>query len=196
LNLSAATVSVNFVYRHPSIKALAGFTFELAHGGAAQDDKKLGHANAMQQLVERFSYKSSDYPRCLVPDMREPAIVGKDVIIVTGTTGALGSSVLAKLVELEDVAHVYAFNRRSNDGRTLEERQREAFLKRNLDSGMASSLKVSLCEVDFEDTNFGLSEALLEELRCTVTHVFHIGVYTCTCGDNILISVGSYSLAS
>ena len=176
LNHSPSTLPTNFVYRHASIEKLAGFALGLAEGRDAPEDDTPRVEDLMRQLVARFSYETSDLAQT-PPNtgLGQRDVDVRDVVVVTGTTGALGSSVLAKLVEMEHVSHVYAFNRRSTDGRTLEERQREALLKRHLDPHVASSAKVSLREVDFEHPELGLSEALLEELRDSVTHIFHFG---------------------
>ena len=165
---------MNFVYRHPSIESLAQITLGFACGEIDQEDKIAGRVDLMKQLVEQLSYQSSGDPQDATMDPSTQTMEG-GAAIVTGTTGALGSGVLAKLVDIGKISHVYAFNRRSTDGRTLEQRQRQALTRRNLDPNIASSPKVSLCEVDFDALDFGLTDTLYKELKRTVTHIFVIG---------------------
>lgn len=174
LGLSAHSVPLSFVYRHPSIESLTRFTLGLAGGKTANCDGTAARVDRMKELARRFSYDGRDDLRMSAPHSGVGS-GGKDVIIVTGTTGALGSSILAKLVGLQEVEHVYAFNRRAQEGRTVLERQQDAFAKRSLDVGIASSSKVTLLEVEYERAGFGLGEEVLEKLRGVVTHILHIG---------------------
>lgn len=183
LRLPAATVPLNFVYRHPSIDALAAFVHQLTlrGSGAAPDADTAQRVAAMRKLAEQFSYPADERRGVAGASQTEPAQGTDDgaVVVVTGTTGALSSSVLAALVASPDVVRVYALNRRAADRTSLAERQQAALLRRRLSTDIATSPKVTLCEAALEDARLGLPEELYEEIRRSVTHIFHIGACAC-----------------
>lgn len=85
-------------------------------------------------------------------------------MLITGTTGGLGSYVLSQLALNVDISKVYALNRKASDGRTLLERQTSALLDRGLDPMLLDLKKVTLLEGDILVDNFGLSKAMYEEV--------------------------------
>lgn len=76
------------------------------------------------------------------------------VVFVTGTTGVLGASLLAKLLERSDVERVYAFNRPSA---ALQAKQEAALSDIGFSSSLARSSKLVLLGGDLTQANFGLS---------------------------------------
>ena len=151
-------------------------------------DGPLGTAareESMRQFVQRFSLGN------LPAQMSTSAlsISRKQIAVVTGTTGALGSLVLAKLEASEDVAHVYAFNRRAS-GESVMSRQERALKTRAVDIRVASSNKVTLLEVDLRKPDFGLSEAIYQEvpLFCFKSSTFADSPSRCTTALRIYIT--------
>ena len=116
----------------------------------------------MAQYSKEFSPHTGTDP--LPPD---------DVVLVTGTTGTIGSNVLAQLVADPKVERVYGLNRESIT--PLDTRQRIALSGRGLDPTIVDSPKVVLLEGTVSQPKLGLPDDLYEELRASVTHVIHIG---------------------
>jgi len=89
-----------------------------------------------------------------------------DVVIVTGTTGALGSYLLAELIRNSGVSVVYALNRAGRNGTTtLAERQKQSLLERGLEADIIlASEKLVLLEVNLALPHFGLAEDLCEKV--------------------------------
>ncbi len=86
-------------------------------------------------------------------------------VLLTGTTGRLGSHALAQLLQSPDVVKVYALNReKSGSDAALLERQRAQFKLFGLDVGLLSSDKVSFRAVQFEKERLGLEEARYREV--------------------------------
>lgn len=161
LQISARAVPLSFVYYHPNINSLSQFTFNLAHGNITADEQLVSRVEKMKQFVQHFS----DGLPCHTEHHSCPCSGGQsDTIIITGSTGALGSSVLSKLVASDSVSHVYALNRITNCDTPLVDRQRNALAKRGLDPGVATSSKVSLLEVNFNSYRLGLGEEQFEEV--------------------------------
>jgi len=87
------------------------------------------------------------------------------VVLLTGSTGALGSYLLASLLENHCVAVVYALNR-SSEQSSVQQRQRAGFEDRGLDITLLESKKLIYLEVDASQTGLGLGDKLYEEVFC------------------------------
>lgn len=98
---------------------------------------------------------------------------GGDVVLLTGTTGALGSHLLEALLYDPSVSKVYALNRRDASGsRSVYIRQTASFKERNLDYAALNSEKIELLEGDFDEDKLGLEDDLLyDEIRTSVTSI-------------------------
>ena len=96
------------------------------------------------------------------------------VVLVTGTTGAIGSNTLAKLYESPDVSRIVALARKSTT--PISNRQKKALEDRGLDSKIVDSSKIVLLEGDPALPSFGLRDDVLLELESAVTHILHVGM--------------------
>jgi len=110
-----------------------------------------------------------------------PFPTDKKTVIVTGTTGGLGSHLLERLLLDPSVERVYAINR-SSAGRTesLETIHAGVFKERGLDEnalteGIASG-RVKFVVANTAATKLGVNDELYEELR-SVTHILHNGTF-------------------
>ncbi|KAJ7045268.1 male sterility protein-domain-containing protein [Mycena alexandri] len=102
---------------------------------------------------------------------RETKASTRAVVLLTGSTGGLGTHLLQILLDLASVRRIYAFNRR---GRApLAERQKAAFLDRGLDAKLLSSDKLVYLEGDTTSQNLGLPLDVWTEVRDMITIVIH-----------------------
>ncbi|KAH9917018.1 uncharacterized protein B0H18DRAFT_1123857 [Fomitopsis serialis] len=163
-NLSSA-----FVYEHPTIAALGAFVSSTALGTANVTASLTARVDAMQAMVAKYT---ADFPvhKTILLKAAQPV---KDVVIVTGTTGALGSQLLVKLARNPEVKRVYALNRASRDQVPIRERQAKVLVERGLDASVLDTDKVVLVEGDLTQQNFGLSEETYKEIHHSVTHIIH-----------------------
>ncbi|KAI1791373.1 acetyl-CoA synthetase-like protein [Ganoderma leucocontextum] len=147
----------NFVYAHPSISALAVFLSSLFAGKTVDKDAERAAAiERMLALLDKYSAGAAE------------------VVLVTGTTGRLGCHLLAQLLERPEVVRVYALNRESSGSvEALEKRSREAFKQWSLDESLLSGGRVSFHAVDLAKPEFGLSRALYDKMRTSVTQIIH-----------------------
>lgn len=120
-----------------------------------EDDIKL---RAMHQMVSK--YIQTITPATADAGQQKDPVNAK-VVIVTGTTGALGSHILAGLMNDSSVKHVYALNRKG--AVPVYDRQVAEFKKRGILN--VSLEKVSLMEADTTADGFGLSSNVYEEVR-------------------------------
>jgi hydrogenase maturation factor len=93
LKVSVNNVSSNVVYEHPNIGSLARYVFAIVNGDAAASET----TRKAEDIVAFLARYTSDFAQH-VPSA--PASE-HDVVLVTGTTGALGSALLARLVGTE-----------------------------------------------------------------------------------------------
>lgn len=173
-HIDTRKLTANFVYTHPSVTRLASFVFTLVHSGGTDnggDTSSLTRINDMRAMLSRYSYDFLGHSASANGRTRPNA----DVVLITGTTGSLGSYVLSLLAFSADVSRVYAFNRKSTDGRSLLERQKSALLDRGLNPLLLDLEKVTLLEGDLLAEHFGLSNPLYEVV--SVSFSVHILYY-------------------
>ncbi|KAK0189610.1 KR domain-containing protein [Armillaria mellea] len=128
----------------------------ISQGPSIDPDSRV---DAMHAMVQAYS---ENFPP--VSKQRTTSPIGK-VVLVTGTTGALGCHILANLIFDPDVLHVYAVNRPGDV--PVDERQQRAFLDRDLHVSMK---KVTMMEVDLS-----VETQLFENFADSITHIIHIG---------------------
>ncbi|KAJ7067512.1 putative nonribosomal peptide synthetase [Mycena amicta] len=162
--LIAQTIPQNLVYTHPSIQELAraieGLVAGQASGGV--DPRAL-----VEAMIAKYSEGFDVAPQL---EQRAPSNGGA-VILLTGSTGGLGSHILEILLRHSSVERVYAFNRPSPT--PISQRQEAAFRDRALDVELLHSSKLVYVQGDSAGADLGLSEAILGELKKTVTVIIH-----------------------
>ncbi|KAJ7625734.1 putative aminoadipate reductase [Roridomyces roridus] len=167
---AAGKITQNIAYSHPSIQDLASAIVRLVRGGdasASDSDSIDDHKAAVEAMIAKYS-QGFDSP---IPPTATTPRSSDAVILLTGTTGALGSHILAMLLESASVQRVYAFNRR---GRTaISERQHDAFVDRGLNTELLSSGKLAYLEGDTAKADLSLPVDVWTELRDTVTVIIH-----------------------
>jgi hypothetical protein len=146
------------VYEHPSILALATFACQFALSIAQDGHRK--SANRVEEMLTMVKAYSQDFPKHR-PSVATP---GKDVVMVTGTTGGFGSVLLAELVACNDVTRVFAVNRKDPSGTMLSDRQEAALERQGLNRAIATSPKVTLVEADLRRCDLGLPSDVLESV--------------------------------
>ncbi|KAF9468263.1 acetyl-CoA synthetase-like protein [Collybia nuda] len=149
-----SSVSSNFVYEHPTISSLAEYI--MARVSQSQDVAK--RAPDLSSIL-------ASYTKGFPPVLTDLSSLG-DVILITGTTGALGSAALAKLVASESVRKIYALNRRSKQKVEISERQKQALVARGYNPEIAKSPKVVLVEGDLTKGGLQVKPHLREEAVC------------------------------
>jgi hypothetical protein len=159
---AAKLVSASFVYEHPSIERMATFLCrEVADPQSALGSGPRARGQELQALVEKYTETFPARPAVNVSGRSLPA---GDTYLLTGTTGGLGSNMLAQLLASPAISRVYALNRPSQSA-TLEARQRSAFEMRGLDTSLLSSEKLVYVEGDMNAPTFALNDRLYGEVH-------------------------------
>ncbi|KZT19320.1 acetyl-CoA synthetase-like protein [Neolentinus lepideus HHB14362 ss-1] len=158
-------VTQNIVYTNPTIEQLAGAVASLLRPGA-NGAAATSPASAIEAMVRKYSV---DFPK---PQDTIAPPKGENVILLTGSTGSLGSYILAALLAEKGVKTVYAFNRPSETSSALD-RQKAAFVNKGLPLDLLSSERLVLIEGDAGKPKFDLGEELYDKIHNSVTHVIH-----------------------
>lgn len=157
---STTTLSTNFVYEHPTITSLAAYVMTVicTRAGAMDDQTK-------PELIQTFltRYATDFLDRAPNTTSVDPPPTG-DVILITGTTGALGSATLANLIASESVGKIFALNRPSNRHSSVVERQETALRSRGYDPRLVKSPKLVLLEGDLSGAGLGIDTVIEEEV--------------------------------
>jgi aryl carrier-like protein len=153
------------------MQLLGGMTWKQLEEKMKLDQVEEPEAPSTQPMLDAVAKFSKDFS---VHKASAPA-PQTETVLLTGSTGAVGSSALTQLVDDPVVSKIYAVNRRSSDGKPIMDRQRDALLERGFDASYANSAKVVLLEADFSRPDFGFEPVVLEEIRSSITHIAHIG---------------------
>ncbi|KAK2612056.1 hypothetical protein QQS21_001905 [Conoideocrella luteorostrata] len=167
-------LSAKFVYAHPTINALAAALYKLV-GNPANYVNDLSPSEIQRQTVDTFFHRyaagSSDAApgRGREQQAASAAADGK-VVILTGSTGSLGSYLLDSLARQDkDVKKIFCLNR-AEDSR---ERQIAGNTSRGLNVDWQSDHRVEFLRTDLSQPRFGLEEKTYSELLQQTTHIIH-----------------------
>ncbi|KAJ7775603.1 male sterility protein-domain-containing protein [Mycena maculata] len=164
-NIDLTAIPTNFVYSNPTVRMLAEMLAKLAEGGISKPQEISRRANVMEVMVKKYTH---EFPQHMATTEAQKA----QVVLVTGTTGALGSHILTHLLALPDISMVYALNRPPSN---LRERQSHSFEKNGIDTHLVDSSKLRLLTGDLNAPRFDLSAQDFDTLRESVTLVVHNG---------------------
>ncbi|KZT05750.1 putative aminoadipate reductase [Laetiporus sulphureus 93-53] len=161
---AALEIHSDFVFSHPTVGELADAISKLVHPEESTSMHTQSPEEQIATLVEKYTASLPPAPKFDNVDRSRHAVV-----MITGTTGNVGANVLAQALANERVSRVVAVNR----GSSLLERHRKTFAAAKVPLELLSNRKLVLLGVDFDRDDLGLEEAVLQELRSSVTHVVH-----------------------
>ena len=126
---------------------------------------KLSRETTMEHAAQDLVAFASQYTKDLRPrpSQLRSCPAGKDVVLVTGTTGNFGCELLESLLLDENIRMVYAINRRGT-AHALD-RQRAIFQARGIDEDLLSSPKLKLYEGDWSLPCIGIEESVYNEVN-------------------------------
>ncbi|KAH7886930.1 putative nonribosomal peptide synthetase [Phlebopus sp. FC_14] len=168
---AASLIPPNFVFENPTIKCLSARIFALVHEDglirSADPDLTEQRKMAMNAMIEKYSVgpKGSG-------SARTTNSIPAAVVLLNGSTGGLGSYLLAQLLENPAVKRVYALNRPSSST-SVEQRQRSSFIDRDLRVELLQSEKIVYVEADVAQIHCGLPDSLYAEIRDSITVIIH-----------------------
>ncbi|RXW20332.1 hypothetical protein EST38_g5522 [Candolleomyces aberdarensis] len=172
-------LACNFVYSYPTVSSLALHIHdkcaprvdgESSGPDETEDEKTL---KKMRDLVEKYSRDFPVHEPQQTPELLPPST--REVVLLTGSTGGLGSYLLESLVLKPDIVKVYVLNR-PHATVSSATRQLDSFKERGIDPNFLDFSKIKFLEGDLAapENGFGLQEeGMFEELRKEVTCIMH-----------------------
>lgn len=168
--LGLAALATRDIYANPSVDLLTAEVMRLALAKditsvSDLETERIDAVNSTLRLyevaVDKLAASSTNgFHSATSPD-------DSTVIILTGSTGALGSFVLNELLQT-DVKHIYCFNR-SHDSQALQ-------ATRNAQQGLSTEFppsRISFLTVDLTKPSFGLDNSTLDVISSSVTNIIH-----------------------
>ncbi|KAG4224204.1 hypothetical protein PC116_g27338, partial [Phytophthora cactorum] len=164
VNIDHIALSPRVIYSNPNFKTLTSYIYSLVQSGGANTTNEA--EQAVQTMKAQFEKYTKDLP---VANTNKPAPLDKDqTVIVTGTTGALGSYLLHFLIGDSKVKKVVCLNR-SKDGHS---KQADSFRERGLNADFS---KCEFLQADLSLPDLGVGSEKYNELLGTVDRIIHNG---------------------
>ncbi|KAI0450477.1 hypothetical protein F5B21DRAFT_528887 [Xylaria acuta] len=160
--LRRPTLALSTVYQNPTAKQLAtAVLFNLDDGS---DDQKV-----LEQLIATYRGPLQRIPE-VTDTLSKEGEEGPVDVLLTGSTGTLGTSILHALLGRPGVGHVFCLNRSADGGRAA---QLERFTASNLGTGALDHNRVTLLQADLTDPTLGLGEETYTALGARVGLLIH-----------------------
>ncbi|RAL10259.1 putative NRPS-like enzyme [Aspergillus homomorphus CBS 101889] len=158
------SVSVNQqqIYAHPTVAQLAQYLVDLIHGQTSTTS--ISRPERIANMITKYT---SQLPAYRPLPAHLPA---KSTVILTGSTGSLGTYLLHRLLTNQSIAKVYCFNRSDS----AASRQHESFTSKGLDAALLTDPnRVEFLTVSFGAPHFGLADTVYTTLQESVDLIVH-----------------------
>ena len=149
---AANGVTQDFVFNYSTLRQLTIATIDLINNSTSQPDR----TTSIKELISRFS----DLPQV---SSQESQSSSTSIVVLTGSTGALGSHILASLLLEPQVTKVYTLNR----GKDIQARQKLSFSQKGLPEGLLVNPKLTQLTADLSHPTLGLDEETFEKVGVT-----------------------------
>ena len=158
-------IAPSTIYTNPSISNLSKAVLLLCEEQHVSRAAMEATRSSLQaKILEIYRSKIDRLGRLKTPT----ADSSEHVVLLTGSTGALGSHLLDSLLSNTDVAHVYCLNRRKDSG-TIQ-------LEKNQSHGLVEkmpSARTTFLTADLSQKGGGLENEILTKLKQSITLVIH-----------------------
>ncbi|KAH6622020.1 hypothetical protein C7974DRAFT_473418 [Boeremia exigua] len=161
--IRGANVTASTVYNNPSVEQLAGTISSNMSKSSGQPVVLLTREEKMANMVKKYT-QNMVRQKGLEARLKCAA---RHTVVLTGSTGSLGSHILEQLLKNPDIEKVYCMNRSDN----AESRQQDSFNRHHHDS--TNFGKAEFLKADFGTDQFGLSDEMYTRLLATVTMFIH-----------------------
>ncbi|TVY44181.1 Non-canonical non-ribosomal peptide synthetase [Lachnellula subtilissima] len=163
--LDASLVTASTIYKNPSIGKLSNALYKIVHpesqGG---QDSASENIELMQSLLLKYTDT--------LPARSTPTLIKSQSeeisVILTGSTGSLGSYLLDTLLSKKHITRVFCLNRSTNG----EERQIKGNKTRELQTDWTSQ-RVEFLHADLSKPMLGLDQDTYKLLLQQTTHIIH-----------------------
>ena len=147
-------INQNTVYAYPTVDRLTNYLVSLVADPNRTEDVK-SHVDQIETMIAQYS---NSWPT--VKGNAEPGTV----VLLTGSTGNIGSHILEALLRDPRILRIYAFNRRSPRQVSLLDRHRERFEDKGFDKALLASEKLVFLEGDASQNDLGVPSLVFNEV--------------------------------
>lgn len=159
--VKAGAINPQIIYDNPTVKRLSQVVMKILEGkpqvGIPREEK-------IEGLVKKYTADLPVNETC--PRNKQPL---PSTVILTDSTGSLGTYLLHSLLAQKSIAKVYCLNRSDS-----EFRQKKSFEKKHLHVNANDwQSKVEYLQASFGESRFGLDEAKYAELLESVDTIIH-----------------------
>ncbi|KAL4938764.1 hypothetical protein BDV06DRAFT_231536 [Aspergillus oleicola] len=159
----APSITSQHIYSNSTVSRLAPFLLGVLTGQSITDT-----TSRVDRINNMISKYADSFPQRSLETARRPQS-GPQTVILTGSTGSLGTYLLSTLLNNSNVDKVYCFNRSD-----AASRQISSFKEKGLDAAVLEDInKVDFLKVSFGERHFGLTDDKYKELLDTVTLIIH-----------------------
>ncbi|KIM36904.1 hypothetical protein M413DRAFT_31301 [Hebeloma cylindrosporum] len=163
------------LYTYPTVELLTSFLVDIVSRPPGTRIVDRSPVTAIEEMIERYSFPKKSHAKfSAIPLESESRAAQNVAVLLTGSTGNLGSQILEKLLLNPNIHRVYTHNRASTSSKSQLDRHLDRFRDKGLDSGTLESKKWAPLEGDLATKNLGLSDAIYHELRDSVTVIIHV----------------------
>jgi thioester reductase-like protein len=168
--LGISTISTGFIYENPSVDLLTKAITITPNEQNSIASAHRGRIVNIKDTLKKFEDEIDNIavPKTIRASSKDISPPGKEVVLLTGSTGAVGSFLLDKLVQNISISKVYCLNRLENS-ETIQMARNKA---RGLSTEIPSS-RVVFLTADLAKPNFGLDEKVFNNLAATTTRIIH-----------------------
>ncbi|KAI1367018.1 hypothetical protein F5Y08DRAFT_350351 [Xylaria arbuscula] len=152
--INSRVIEDDIVYRNSSVNKLARALIN-----PDVTENAISEYQLMDHLIDEFSG-------------RKLQAGSGATVLITGSTGSLGSFLLEELVRRPGVAQVVCLLRPSSEDPL--QRQRDALKSRGISLSEEEWSKIQLHECSTSEPHFGLDETSYQQIASNLTHVLHI----------------------
>ncbi|KAL4260475.1 Adenylate-forming Reductase [Pleurotus pulmonarius] len=158
-------VSQTLVYDYPSIEKLANALALPAFGHVLSVDDRASRIESMIQ------FNISQLEPMNTSGQSTSRDASDTTVLLTGSTGALGSHLLFRLLKDDSVQKVFTLNRTASA--PVHKRQLASFRDQGLDMSILASPKLVSLEGDLTKPQFAMDQDAYNEIRDSVTIIIH-----------------------
>jgi hypothetical protein len=167
---AASNIPQNFIFDHPNINDLARAIHRLIYPDA---DVELAPSN-LQLTRDMIAKYTADMP----PARSRQRVTDQGaVVLLTGSTGNLGTHILAALLKDDSISRVFTFDRFVPDAQPIS-RLLSAFEDRGLPVDILSSAKLTSLTGSLHLPHFGLPQDVYGEVRSAKSSYYTLELTT------------------
>ncbi|ROV98462.1 hypothetical protein VPNG_08540 [Cytospora leucostoma] len=161
-------ISMKYIYEHPTIAeishAISGDPGSVPNSISGSDTSQ----NRVQKMEIILKKYTSDLPSPVKRAGKRPDSASKTHVILTGSTGSLGTQLLLQLLSDPKVARITCLDRSAN----AKERIEYSLSTWSSPPSIAAS-RVSFHQAEYRSHDLGLPSAVLSDLRETASVIIH-----------------------